>query len=50
MGDLFDPSHHEHREIKTWAGRRFDPERFDLAAVNRKLGILSKRLRRLEKR
>jgi len=45
---LSDPSHPEHRETKAWAGRRFDPEKFDVAAVNRKLGTLSKRLRRLK--
>ena len=38
------------RDTKTWAGRRFDPEKFDMAAVNRKLGTLSKKLRRLEAR
>jgi len=43
---LRDPSHSEHQEVKTWAGRRFDPEKFDMAAVNEKLGALSKRLRR----
>ena len=43
---LNDPSHPEYRETKIW--RRFDPERFDVAAVNRKPGSLSKRLRRLE--
>jgi hypothetical protein len=41
---LNDPKHPEHREIKTWVGRRFDPEKFDMAAVNRKLASLSKRL------
>jgi hypothetical protein len=43
-----DPSHPEHGESKTWAGRRFDPEKFDMPAVNRKLGSLLRRLRRLE--
>jgi Plasmid pRiA4b ORF-3-like protein len=46
---LADPSHPEQRETKKWAGRRFDPEKFDVTAVNRKLGTLSKRLRRLER-
>jgi hypothetical protein len=48
LGILADPSHPEHRESKTWAGRRFDPEKFDMPAVNRKLGSLSRRRRRLE--
>jgi hypothetical protein len=47
---LADCQHPEHKETKTWAGRRFDPEKFDMAAVNRKLGTLSKKLRRLEAR
>jgi hypothetical protein len=47
---LNDPSHAEHQETKTWAGRRFDPEKFDATAVNRKLGALSKRLRRLKQK
>lgn len=47
---LADSRHPEHQETKIWAGRRFDPEKFDMATVNRKLGTLSKRLRRLEVR
>lgn len=34
---LADPSHPEHREMKAWAGKRFNPAHFDAAAVNRKL-------------
>jgi hypothetical protein len=30
-------------------GRRFDPERFDIAAVNKRLATLSKRLARARK-
>lgn len=30
-----EPSHPEHKEMRRWAGRRFDPERFDLEAVNK---------------
>ena len=26
-----DPTHHEHRAMRTWAGRAFDPEIFDFA-------------------
>ena len=35
-----DPNHPEHGERLQWAGRRFDPEEFDLAALNRKLRLL----------
>jgi hypothetical protein len=34
---LADPRHPEHAERRRWAGRAFDPEAFDLAAVNRRL-------------
>jgi hypothetical protein len=37
---LRDRAHPEHREMLAWAGRGFDPERFDLVAVNRKLRLL----------
>jgi len=37
---LRDRTHPEHRDMLAWAGRGFDPERFDLAAVNRKLRLL----------
>jgi hypothetical protein len=40
---LADPMHEEHAELKRWAGRRYDPERFDLAAANRALRKLHKR-------
>jgi hypothetical protein len=32
---LLDPSHEEHKQIKRWAGRHFDPECFDLDLVNK---------------
>jgi hypothetical protein len=31
------PRHPEHRDLLAWAGGRFDPEAFDMAAANRKL-------------
>lgn len=34
---LRDPDHEEHDDVRRWVGRRFNPETFDLAAVNRKL-------------
>ena len=34
---LGDPEHEEHEEYLEWAGEEFDPEAFDLAAVNAKL-------------
>jgi hypothetical protein len=34
---LADPKHEEHASMKRWVGKRFDPESFDLAAVNRAL-------------
>jgi len=37
---LRDPDHPKHNEVVRWAGRRFDPEAFDVAAVNRKLRLL----------
>jgi hypothetical protein len=39
-------AHVEHPSIKEWAGRKYDAERFDLAATNRKLGTLTRRLRK----
>jgi hypothetical protein len=39
---LLDPSHDEHREMKQWVGRGYDPEKFNLEATNRKLAALSK--------
>lgn len=35
-----DPAHPEHEEMLEWAGGAFDPEAFDLTAVNRKLRLL----------
>jgi hypothetical protein len=41
---LANKEHEEHAEMKRWVGRGFDPEKFDMAAVNKKLAALSKRL------
>lgn len=40
---LADPMHEEHAELKRWAGRRYDPEKFEPAAANRALRKLRKR-------
>ncbi|MGH2454921.1 MAG: plasmid pRiA4b ORF-3 family protein [Candidatus Limnocylindria bacterium] len=37
LESLRDPDHPEHEERLDWLGGAFDPEAFDLAAVNRKL-------------
>jgi len=46
---LANPKHPEHLELKRWAPRGFDPEKFDVVAVNKKLAALSKRLGRRRK-
>lgn len=43
---LANPRHPEHKEMRQWVGRRFDPEAFDIEAVNKKLKALQKRSRR----
>ena len=40
LAALRDPRHPDQKEMVRWAGRGFDPEAFDLAAVNRKLRLL----------
>lgn len=35
LGALADPDHEEHDRLLEWVGGEFDPERFDLAGVNR---------------
>ena len=37
---IFDPKHPEHQERKEWLGDGFEPEAFDLQAVNRRLARL----------
>lgn len=34
---LADPKHEDYRQMKTWVGRKYDPEKLDVAAVNRAL-------------
>lgn len=38
-----DPDHPDHEDVKAWMPRDFDPSRFDLEEVNRKLSKLAKR-------
>ena len=40
---LADPDHPEHDDLSEWVGEGFDPEAFDLQAVNRALGKLKLR-------
>jgi len=35
---LQDPKHPSHADMKDWIGE-YDPEKFDLAAINRRLGV-----------
>jgi Plasmid pRiA4b ORF-3-like protein len=43
---LANPKDEEHGDMKRWVGRGYDPEKFNMAAVNKKLATLSKRLGR----
>lgn len=43
---LSNKSHEDHAAMRRWVGRRFDPEKLDLAAVNRKLATMSRRMGR----
>jgi hypothetical protein len=43
---LADPQHEEHDDMRRWVGRRFDSEKFDVVAVNKKLATLSKKTNR----
>ena len=40
---LADPAHEDREELLEWVGEEFDPERFDLAAVNRALAPAGRR-------
>ena len=41
---LANPKNEEHADMKSWVGRGFKSEKFDLVAVNKKLAALSKRV------
>ena len=40
---IVDKNHPEHRELKEWYGDKYDPEHFDLAKVNKALGVKPKK-------
>ena len=40
LAAIRDPRHPEHKDQLAWAGGKFDPEAFDVAAVNRRLRLL----------
>jgi len=43
---LRDPDDEEHEEYRTWVGRGFDPEAFDVERINRRLSRYASRRRR----
>ncbi len=43
LATLSDPESEEYPDAKRWVGRRFDPARFDLPSVNKKLVAIAKR-------
>ncbi len=46
LAALASPQHPAHQEMREWLGKRFDPEKLDLIAVNKKLKTLSQRIAR----
>jgi hypothetical protein len=40
-----DPTHEEHRAMRTWAGRAFEPETFDIAKTNKAIAAALRRCR-----
>lgn len=46
LAAMADPNHEEHESMLAWSGGKFDPERFDLASVNRRLSSLARKSRR----
>lgn len=43
---LTDPADEEYRDMKRWVGRGYDPEKFDLDKVNKKLRTIGRRFER----
>ena len=38
-----DPKHERHKELLEWCGGSFDPQRFDVDEINRRLALLAPR-------
>jgi len=45
---LKDPKHPEHREYKVWAGKNFNPTKFNVDICNKELGKLNKYMKEYE--
>ncbi len=43
---LADPTDEEHRDMKTWVGRGYDPEKFNIDKVKKELRTIARRLER----
>jgi hypothetical protein len=41
-----DPAHEDHEDMRRWAGPRFDPEAFDLAAINKAIASALRKCKR----
>jgi hypothetical protein len=44
---LATPNHEEHDSMRAWVGKKYDPEKFVIAAVNKKLATLAKKVARV---
>ena len=42
LAAMADPKHEDHRDMKEWIGRKFDPEKFSIDAVNKALRQLAR--------
>jgi hypothetical protein len=43
MEAIADPTHERHTELLEWCGGDFDPQKFDIDAINRRLASLAPR-------
>lgn len=46
---LANKKHPEHKEMRTWAGKDFDPEKFDFGKINKELADFRNYMRKFEK-
>lgn len=46
---LGDPKDEEHADMRRWVGRAYDPEKFEIEKVNKKLGVIGRRLERMQR-